>query len=309
MSVFPHSQVSERRLTRRTSAAFLAPAALLVVTFLVVPFVWTLVISLTNLHLLGFGAGTMDFVGLANYARLLESDGWLSPGGFGWSLWVTVEFVIGSAIIGQVALGLALAWALYGLRGPLREIVLSLAIVAWILPDTVVAFAWLAFLNPDRGALNAAIAALGLGRPDWQLDLALLAMILFNSWRGAAFSMLLFSAALATIPPSFLEASTVAGASSWQKFRDIVLPLLRGYIVADLVLVILWTINTFTPFLLTGGGPMRRNETLAIYTYRTAFSDPMLFGQGAAISVVVLMLNLLLGLAFLGYVQRNRVSL
>lgn len=97
----------------------------------------------------------------------------------------------------------------------------------------------------------------------------------------------------------------MAGASGWQKFRHIVLPFLRGYIITDLMLVILWTFNTFTPFLLTGGGPMQRTETVSIYIYRTAFTDSMHFGQGAAISVVVLMINLLLGLAFLGYTRWN----
>ncbi|MFN8498576.1 MAG: sugar ABC transporter permease [Anaerolineae bacterium] len=292
----------------RTSAVMLVPSLLLITMFLILPFVWTMVISLSNLQLLGDEAAAPQWVGLANYARLFNPDGWLSRGGFGWSLWVTFQFVIGSAIIGQAGLGLALAWALHGWRSPLRELVFSLAILAWILPDTVVAFAWFAVLNPGQGALNTALAWLGLGRPDWQLDYALLSVILFNTWRGAAFSMLLFSAALATIPPSYLEASTVAGASAWQRFRDIILPLLRAYIITDLLLVTLWTLNTFTPYLLTGGGPVERTELLSIYIYLTAFVPPFRFGQGAAISMVVLAFNLALGLCFLGYTRRNRVQ-
>ncbi len=305
MTVSHSERRSEAWLGWPTSAAMLLPALLLVVTFLILPFIWTVAISLTNLQLLGPEAANPHSVGLENYARLFEPQGWLSRGGFGWALWVTMQFVLGSAILGQAVLGLALAWALYGRRGPLRELVFSLAILAWILPDTVVAFAWLGILNRDQGAINAGFAWLGLGRPDWQLDYALQALIMFNTWRGAAFSMLLFSAALAGIPPSYLEVSTMAGASGWQKFRHIVLPFLRGYIITDLMLVILWTFNTFTPFLLTGGGPMQRTETVSIYIYRTAFTDSMHFGQGAAISVVVLMINLLLGLAFLGYTRWN----
>ena len=99
----------------------------------------------------------------------------------------------------------------------------------------------------------------------------------------------------------------MAGASGWQKFRDILLPFLRAYIITDVLLVMLWTLNTFTPFLLTGGGPVERTEMLSIYIYLAAFVPPFRFGQGAAISIVVLILNLLLGLVFLAYVRRNRL--
>ncbi len=99
-----------------------------------------------------------------------------------------------------------------------------------IIPDVIVAFAWFAFLDPFRGTLNNILSTVGLGRPDWGPRFPLFSIIVFNTWRGTAFSALLFSSALASIPPSYLEAAEVSGAGWWRKFRDITIPLLRGHI-------------------------------------------------------------------------------
>lgn len=293
-------------LSRRSGALFLLPALVFVVVFLLFPFLWIFYLGFTNQTLLGANAANPQIVGLANYARLFDFSQWLNRGQFGNALWITVQFVFGSALIGQVFLGLALAIVFFRRKGFLRELVYVLVIAAWIIPDVVVAFSWVAFLNRDRGTLNAILNWIGLGRPDWQLEHALLAVILFNTWRGTAFSMLLFSSALATIPPSYLETAEVAGASAFQKLRDILLPLLRGHILTDLILITLWTFNTFGPFLLTGGGPAFRTEVVAIYTFRIAFQF-FDFGQGAAIAVVVMLINLALALIYLGLLRRQAV--
>src|SRR5690606_14528398 len=113
-----------------------------------------------------------------------------------------------------------------------------------------------------------------------------------------AFSMLLFSSALASIPPSYLDTADVMGANAWQKFKDITLPLLSGYILTDLILITLWTFNTFTPYLLTGGGPIRQTEVVSIYTYRVGLQF-FEFGKGSAIAVVVMLINLVLASIYL----------
>src|SRR5690606_4886134 len=182
-----------------------------------------------------------------------------------------------------------------------------LAVLAWIIPEVVVAFAWFAYLDRDSGTLNMILSALGLGKPDWLFDYPLLSIIIFNTWRGSAFSMLLFQSALETIPPSYIETADVAGASAWQKFRDILVPLLRGHIATDLILITLWTFNVFTPYLLTGGGPTNRTQLVSIYTYKTAFQF-FRFGQGAAIAVVMMFINLTLALIYLSTLRRQRVD-
>jgi len=153
-------------------------------------------------------------------------------------------------------------------------------VAAWILPEVVIGFAWFAYLDRDAGTLNGILGALGLPGADWLLDMPFLAIVVFNTWRGTAFSMMLFSSALQSIPPSYFETADVVGASSWQKLRDIALPLIRGHVVTDLILVTMWTFNVFTPFLLTAGGPSFRTEILSIYTYQLAFKH-FEFGRGA----------------------------
>jgi multiple sugar transport system permease protein len=293
-------------LSARTGVLFLLPMLLFVAVFLLFPFIWVFILSFTNETLLGAHAANPQIVGLSNYRQLLDFSQWLNPGQFGSALLITAEFVIGSALIGQVVLGLALAWAFFRRKGLLREFVYTLVILAWIIPEVVVAFGWVAFLDRDQGTLNLILSHLGLDHPDWQLAYALPSIIIFNTWRGAAFSMLLFSSALATIPPSYLETAEVVGASAWQKLRDIILPLLRGHILTDLILITLWTFNVFTPYLITNGGPAYRTELVSIFTYRIAFQF-FDFGRGAAIGVAVMLVNLALALVYLGMLRRQAV--
>lgn len=285
-------------LSRRVSLAFISPAAVLVALFLLYPFFSIFFTSFTNLTLTGATARNPSFVGFDNYTTLFDADNFMNRGELGSSLWITAQFVIGSALIGQAGLGLGIALLFYRRNDFIRHMVYTLAIVAWITPDVVIAFAWFAFLDPFTGTLNGVLGALGLPQPDWVLDQPLLSIILFNTWRGTAFSMLLFTSALSSIPPSYVETSEVIGASRWQQFRDILYPLLRTTIATDLILITLWTFNTFTPFLLTGGGPNFRTELVSIYTYRIGIQR-FEFGKGSAVAVIVMLINLALASIYL----------
>lgn len=290
-------------LSRPLSFLFLLPALIFVAVFLVYPFISVFQMSFTNQTLVGANATNPQYVGLGNYEALFNSDQWMRRGEMGHSLLLTAQFVIGSALIGQAGLGLLMAVVFSNRRGLLREIVYTLAIAAWIIPDVVVAFAWFAYLDPD-GTLNQILSAAGIRGPDWLFDYPMLSIILFNTWRGTAFSMLLFSSAMASIPPSYLETAEVVGANNWQRLRDILLPLLTPYIITDLILITLWTFNTFTPFLITGGGPTFRTDIVSIYTYRTGLRF-FEFGKGSAIAVVVMLINLGLASIYL-FISRKR---
>jgi multiple sugar transport system permease protein len=291
----------------RVGIAFLSPALVFVAIFLLLPFFWIFYLSFTNRTLTGVTAAHPEFVGLANYERLFNFDRWMRYGEFGSALKITFQFVIGSALLGQAVIGLTVAWAFYRRKGFLRELVFTLAVLAWIVPEAVAAFAWSAYLDVDRGTLNTVLGSIGLGKPDWLFDHPLFTIIFFNTWRGSAFSILLFSSALETIPPSYLETADVVGASAWRKFRDILFPLLRGHILTDLILITLWTFNVFTPFLLTGGGPTFKTQLVSIYTYRTAFKF-FEFGRGGAIAVVMMLINFTLALGYLFMLRRQRAT-
>jgi len=279
------------------SLAFISPSAVLIFLFLIYPFFSIITMSFTNQSLTGANASNPQYVGLANYTSLFNGDTWMN-GQFGASLLISAQFVVGSALIGQAGLGLLIALLFRNKRGPLRQIVYMLAIVAWIIPDVVIAFAWFAFLDPYAGTLNTVLRTLGLGQPDWILKYPLLSIIAFNTWRGTAFSMLLFTSALGSIPPSYLETAEVLGASTWRKLRDIVFPLLRTTIATDMILITLWTFNTFTPYLLTNGGPAYRTDLISIYMYRVGLKQ-FEFGKGSAVAVVVMFINLLLASVYL----------
>ncbi|WP_127072122.1 carbohydrate ABC transporter permease [Pelagibacterium lentulum] len=285
-------------LSNRASAIFMAPATILVAVFVIAPFFWVIFVSFTNRTLLGRTAVNPEFVGLANYISLFDPVSFFQRGQFGFSLILTTQFVILSALVGQALLGMLLAWLLQSVPKGVKSITETFVIAAWILPEVVIGFAWFAFLDYDNGTLNMIMESLGLPPGDWLLQQPFWVIVIFNVWRGAAFSMMLFNSAFASIPPSYFQAADVAGASSWQKFRDIGLPLIRGHVVTVLILITMWTFNTFTPFLLTNGGPSYRTELISIYTYRVAFRD-FDFGKGAAVGVIIMLINLVFALIYL----------
>lgn len=283
---------------RKVIVFFLIPALSLIFVFLILPGVWVLKIGMTNETLTGPKARNPDFVGFENYAKVLSDRFFYN------ALRITLLFVLGSAIIGQAGLGLSLALLTYRKRR-LKSFIQSVVILAWIIPEVVVAYLWIAFLDKDYGTLNMLLSAIGLRKINWFYEHPLLTIIVFNVWRGTAYSMLLFSAALETIPPSYLETAEVIGASSWRKFKDVILPNIRSYILTDLILITLWTFNVFTPYLLTGGGPSFRTELLSIYIYRTAFRYFKL-GYGASIATIALLVNFALAMFYLSLSRRKR---
>lgn len=291
-------------LSHRAGAMFLAPAAALVGVFVLLPFFWVIFVSFTNRTLLGKTALNPEFVGFGNYLQLFDPATFFTRGQFGFSLILTTQFVLLSALVGQALLGLLLAWLMQTIPPALKRVVEACVIAAWILPEVVIGFAWFAFLDYDNGTLNSILTSLGLQRGDFLLQQPFWVIVVFNTWRGAAFSMMLFNSAFASIPPSYFQAADVAGASSWQKFRDIGLPLIRGHVITDLILITMWTFNVFTPFVLTNGGPSYRTELLSIYNYRIAFRE-FDFGKGAAVGVIIMLINLVFALIYLSFGRKK----
>jgi multiple sugar transport system permease protein len=262
--------------------------------FLVFPALWTLYLGLTNETLTGQAAANPQIVGLDNYTATLRDPDFTN------SLLVTLAFVLGSAVIGQLGLGFLIAWKLRALPRTLRHAVEALVMIAWIVPSSVVAFLWIAFLDGEAGTLNSLLGV----DTEWLLAYPLVSIIVFNTWRGTAFSMLLCSAALSSVPPSHLETARLAGASGWQTLRDVVLPTIRGHLLTNLLLISLWTFNDFTPYLLTAGGPNGATELLPIYVFRNAISFGQL-GFGAAVSALMLAINLVIALVYLRLLRRR----
>lgn len=299
----PSGRLPGRRGRRRTddvaglggtgAGIFLAPALALIGLFLVFPALWTIYLGMTNYRLTGLAAAEPQVVGLDNYAQILGDSG------FWRSLRLTLVFVLLSGVLGQTLLGFAVAWSLRRLTGWATSVLETLVLAAWVVPASVGSFLWLALLDRRSGTLNALVDTPGMA---WLIEYPMASIIIFNIWTGTAFSMLLFSSALDGVPPSQLESTRMAGATAWQQLRDVIIPNIRSHILTNTLLITLWTFNTFTPYLLTAGGPNGQSEILPVYIYRTAIPGGQL-GVGAAISLLMLLINL--GIA-LGYMRVAR---
>jgi multiple sugar transport system permease protein len=285
-------------LGRTRAVAFVAPAMLLIGVFLLFPALWTLYIGATDFTRTGATHVHPSFVGIENFLSVLTDPSFYN------SIWITLIFVGFSAVLGQNGLGFTLAWSLRNVAGWVRRTVETLVLLAWILPSTVVAFLWVAMLDRDAGTVNAILNTPGLA---WLVDYPMVSIVVFNIWRGTAFSMMLYGAALSSVPPSHLETARLAGSSGGQTLRDVVFPHIRGHVLTNTLLITLWTFNDFTPFLLTAGGPGDKSEVAAVYLYNTAIRDGKL-GYSGAISLVILLINIALALVYLRMLRRRNAS-
>lgn len=280
----------------RAYVAGVLPAAALLSLFFIGPAIWALYSSLTNLALVGLDAANPRFVGLDNYVRLFGDPD------FRVVIRNSVVFVIGSAVIGQFMLGLALALLIDHAerRGwKLGAVAYAAVLLAWVNPTLIAGFLWVAMFDFFFGSLNMALKALGTGPVDWLGSFPMLSVIVANIWRGTAFTMIIFIGALRTIPTDIYEAARVDGANAWRRFWDHTLPSLRP--IAALTLLSI-TMSTFGAFILiqtlTNGGPGIATETIALYAFHTAFQSYSI-GYGSAIAVVMLGLNLAFAVAYL----------
>ncbi len=294
-----HARSSGRRSRRRPddvaglgrtgAGTFLVPALALIGLFLIFPALWTIYLGMTDYRLTGLAAADPQFIGLENYRQVLaDAEFWRS-------LRLTLIFVLGSGVLGQTLLGFCVAWSLRRLPRLAKGLIETLVLAAWVVPTSVGSFLWLALLDRHEGTLNWLLDTPGTA---WLIEYPMASIIIFNIWVGTAFSMLLFSSALGAVPPSQLESSRMAGASTWQQLRDVVIPNIRGHILTNTLLITLWTFNTFTPYLLTAGGPNGASEILPVYIYRTAIPGGQL-GVGAAISLLMLLINLVIALVYM----------
>ncbi|BCW78932.1 sugar ABC transporter permease [Arthrobacter sp. NicSoilC5] len=275
------------------------PAAVLLLVFLAGPVLWAFHASLTNAGLTGRHARNPEWVGLDNYQRLLQDP--VLP----LSLALTVLFVAGSAILGQNVLGLALAVLMRRARPVVSATVGTAVVAAWVLPEIVAAFAAYAFFSRD-GTLNQLLGRLGVPETDWLYTVPMAAVILANVWRGTAFSMLVYRSALSGVPGELTEAAQMDGAGAWQRLAFITLPVIRGSIATNLMLVTLQTLAVFTLiWVMTAGGPANGSTTLPVMAYQEAFKFGDI-GYGTAVATVLILIGAVFGAAYLRLLREQR---
>lgn len=262
----------------------LGPSIALLAVFMAGPIIWSFYISFTNTALTGPYAKDPEFIGIDNYIRL-----WNDPN-FPQAVWLTVLFVVMSAVVGQNTLGLALALMMRKASGWVRKLSGTVVMAAWMLPEIVVAFASYVYYNSD-GTLNQILGIAGIAPIDWLYDYPMLAVIFANIWRGTAFSMMVYMAALDDVPPEITEAAKIDGASGRQNLFQVTIPMIRSSINTNLMLITLQTLSVFALiYTMTRGGPSKDSTTLPILAYDTAFRVSEI-GYGTAISVVMILIG------------------
>jgi arabinogalactan oligomer/maltooligosaccharide transport system permease protein len=244
-----------------------------------------------------FFAGTRDapqYVGFTNYIEILTVRGkpfveWLSHGSFYLTLLVTVLWTIVN-VAAHVSLGLILGLLLARPFLRMRAVYRVLLILPWAVPSYVTALAWKGMFHRQFGAVNAILVALGAEPISWfaKFSTAFTANVATNVWLGFPFMMVVVMGALTSIPKDVLEAAEVDGATRWQAFRLVTLPLLRPTLLPAVVLGSVWTFNMFNVvFLVSGGEPDGRTDILVSEAYRWAFARNAQFGYAAAYAVII----------------------
>ncbi|WEG14682.1 sugar ABC transporter permease [Pullulanibacillus sp. KACC 23026] len=278
---------------------FLFPTWVLLLVFFFLPIVLTFYYAFTNMSLTGVGSAHTQFIGFANFTAMFKDPS------FRISVINTIIFLLLSAIVGQQVLGLIIALLMDEKKRWFRSLIGILVIAGWVTPEIVVAFIWFAFLNTS-GTLDVTLGWFGIKPISWLTSFPMVSVIVANVWHGTAFSMLVYQAALGDVPKDIQEAAKIDGASGWQRLWKITIPMIRGSIVTNMVLITLQTLGLFTLiYALTGGGPGTSTETLPIYMYQAAFSSYQL-GYGTAISLILLLIGIIFSV---GYIKVSKVNL
>lgn len=270
----------------------LLPAVVLLVVFLLGPVLSAVVGAFTDSALTGAAAADTSFIGLDNFTALARDPS------FPKSVVLTLVFLIASAVLGQNVLGLGLALLMQSAHRTVRLLTSTVVVGAWILPEIVASFAAYAFFGAN-GTANELLSLVGITGPAWLYSLPMLSVIIANTWRGTAFSMLVYSAAVNDVPPEITESAEVDGASGWQRLVRITIPMIRRSIATNLMLTTLQTLSVFTLiYVMTGGGPGTSSSTLPILAYQEAFSFGQL-GFGTAIALILLLVGALFSLVYI----------
>ncbi len=290
-------------------AAFLLPALVLYSVFVVYPLFSALQYSLFDWA----GTARRGFVGLDNFVALFTTfplDEQLVSA-FGHN----VVFFVGTMLI-QNTLGLTFAVLLYRKRIT-RRVFQTLYTLPYLVSPLVVGYLWVLMLRPQFGVLNAAFDAVGLesfsqpwlGDPDTALPV----VILINAWQWVGFPMLLFGAALASIPEEYDAAARVDGAGPWRAFRHVTLPLLTPALGTVTVLTFIGSFNLFALAYAVGGSkgdPAGAIDVLGLVFYRTAFEGGV-NAIGLSSALAVLMFVFIFGIALVAnrWLRRKEAEL
>jgi multiple sugar transport system permease protein len=286
-----------RWIERNLKWVFALPAVIFIVLMMAFPIAYNAWISLTEWSMSALTPP--KFVGLSNYIGLLAKDH-----RFWMSVWRTFYFTL-AGVAGETVLGLALAMLL-NRDFPGKNFLKTLFLLPMVATPVAIGMVWLLMFEPSIGYLNFIIGKLGIAPQAWLASeaTALSSLVLVDVWQWTPMMALIILAGLVSLPADPYEAAEVDGATPWQSFWHLTLPMLRPTIGVAVILRAIDALKTFDIiYTMTQGGPNHATETLNIYGYTLGFSY---FSMGSASSLLVIFFAIVMGVVvFLNWARRG----
>jgi multiple sugar transport system permease protein len=293
----PRRRRSEGMSERRLAALMVSPAVLVIGLVAAYPIGYAVWLSLNEYSVRV--PGLSRFAGFKNYSTALHSSDF-------WEAVRTTFVFTGVSVALELALGLGMAMAMHqAFKG--RAVLRTVVLVPWAVLTVVTAITWQTIFDSDLGPVNTVLRTLGLpggdivwlGSNGW----ALAVMIFADVWKTAPFMALLLLAGLQVISSDVYEAAKVDGATTWQRFTKITLPLLRPAILVALIFRTLDALRIFDlPFVLTKGAHGTNTLSLEAYTQLTA---NRLVGLGSALSVITFLVVMAVSFMYIRFLGGN----
>ncbi len=276
---------------------FLAPSFAILLVFLIFPLSWNIYIALHDVSLTTL-LKEWEYVGLENFVTLFDDPNFYT------SLKVTLMFVGGSVAL-QFGVGILMALVLnQQIHG--SGVYRAILIIPWTISAVIAAFSFKFILDDNFGILNYILNQLGMESVGWLSDpnIVIWSLVIANTWYGTPFTLLFLTAGLLSINPSLYEAARIDGASKMRSLFHITLPLLKPFMIINLILITMWSVNLFDiQLIMTGGGPLFSSTTTSLYMYRQAFEFGLL-SKGAAAGIILILINLAVAVIYVKFLRR-----
>jgi len=276
---------------------FLAPSFAILLAFLIFPLSWNIYIALHDVSLTTL-LKDWEYVGPENFVTLFNDPNFYT------SLKVTLMFVGGSVAL-QFGIGMLMAIVLnQQIRG--SGVYRAILIIPWTISAVIAAFSFKFILDDNFGIMNYILNQMGIESVGWLSDpnIVVWSLVIANVWYGTPFTLLFLTAGLLSINPSLYEAARIDGASKMRSLFHITLPLLKPFMIINLILITMWSVNLFDiQLIMTGGGPLFSSTTASLYMYRQAFEFGLL-SKGAAAGIILILINLTVAIVYVKFLRR-----
>ena len=278
---------------------YLLPAISILCVFLLFPFVWNIYISTHGVSITTI-LKEWEFVWFDNYIQVLNDPN------FHTSIKISIIFVGGSVAF-QFLIGLIISSLLnQNIRG--KQILIALIVIPWITSGLIAAFSFKFIFDNSFGIINYILEYLGFSSIAWLSDpnMVVWSIVIANVWYGTPFTILFLTAGLLSINPAIYESAKVDGASKIKSYFYLTLPMIKSFIIIDIILITIWSINFFEiPLIMTGGNPLFASTPASLYMYRQAFEFGLL-SKGSASGIILLSINIVVAIIYIIALKRRQ---